>query len=116
MRDIFDVQDEITLAVVATLKVKLLGEEKAAVLKRYTDNPEAYELYLKGIYYRWKLTPEEFGKSLKYFQQAVELDPSFALAYFGLASYYGYGTAWGLLPLPPNEGWLKAQAAITKST
>lgn len=114
LRDIFDVQDEITLAVVDALKVKLLGEEKAAVLKRYTDNTEAYVLYLKGIYYRWKLTPEEFGKCRECFQQAINLDPSFALAYFGLASYYGYGTAWGLLPIPPHEGWLKAQAAITK--
>ncbi|MBA4123821.1 MAG: tetratricopeptide repeat protein [Acidobacteria bacterium] len=114
MRDIFDVQDEITLAVVGALKVKLFGEERAAVLKRYTDNPQAYEFYLKGIYYRWKLTPEEFGKSLKYFEQATAADPNFALAYFGLASYYGYGTAWGLLPTPPEEGWAKAEAAMEK--
>jgi len=108
MKDIFDVQDEITLAVVDALKVKLLGGEKAAVLKRYTDSPQAYEFYLKGIYYRWKLAPEEFGKSLQYFQKAVDADPNFALAYFGLNSYYGYGTAWGLLPMPPEEGWAKA--------
>ncbi len=71
LKDIFDLQDEITLAVIDELKVKFLSEEKAEVLKRYTDNPQAYEFYLKGIYYRWKLTPEEFGKSLKYFEQAV---------------------------------------------
>ncbi len=114
LHDIFDMQDEITLAVVAALKVKLLGAEKAAMLKRYTDNAEAYLLYLKGVYYRWKLTPEEFGKSRNYFQQAVAADPAFALAYFGLCSYYGYGTAWGLLSLPPQEGWAKAEAAMAK--
>ncbi len=115
MKDIFDLQDEITLAVIDELKVKFLSEEKAEVLRRYTDNPQAYEFYLKGIYYRWKLVPEEFGKCLKYFEQAVETDPNFALAYFGVASYYGYGTAWGLLPIPPNEGWAKAEAAIAKA-
>ncbi len=115
LQDIFDVQDEITLAVVDALKVKLLGKERAAVLKRYTDSAEAYLLYLKGQYYRWKATPEEFGKSLKYFQQAVAADPTFALGYFGLATYYGYGSAWGLLPLPPHEGWAQAEAAIAKA-
>lgn len=115
MKDIFDVQDEITLAVVEALKVKLLGAEKAAVLRRHTDNTEAYLAYLKGMYYRWKFAPEEFGKCLKYFQQAVDLDPSFALGYFGLASYYGYGSAWALLPIPPHEGWPQAEAAIAKT-
>jgi serine/threonine protein kinase len=114
MKDIFDVQDEITLAVVGALKVKLLGKEKAAVLKRYTANADAYLLYLKGMYYRWRLTPEEFGKCLRYFQQSVDADPSFALGHFGVASYYGYGTAWGLLSLPPEEGWRQAEAAIAR--
>ncbi len=114
MKDIFDVQDEIALAVVDALKLKLFGAEKVAVLKRYTDNPQAYEFYLKGIYYRWKLTSEEFRKCGDYFHRAVEIDPNFALGYFGLNSYYGYGTAWGLLPMPPEEGWAKAEAAITK--
>src|SRR5688500_11577291 len=59
MKDIFDVQDEITLAVVDALKLKLFGEEKAAILKRYTDNPEAYELYLKGLYHSYKWTRSE---------------------------------------------------------
>ena len=62
MEDIFDVQDEIALAVVDALKVKLLGKEKSAVLKRHTDNPEAYLLYLKGQYYRWKTAPEDFAR------------------------------------------------------
>jgi adenylate cyclase len=54
MQDIFDVQDEITLAVVGALKLKLLGKEKSAILKHHTENPSAYLLYLKGQYYRWR--------------------------------------------------------------
>jgi adenylate cyclase len=113
MEDIFDVQDEIALAVVNALKLKLLGKEKSAVLKRHTANPEAYLLYLKGQYYRWKTDPEDFAKSCDYYQRAADADPSFTLGYFGLNSYYGYGSAWGMLP--PNEGWPKAEAALRKA-
>ncbi|MBA2704766.1 MAG: AraC family transcriptional regulator [Blastocatellia bacterium] len=85
MQDIFDVQDEITLNVVAALKLKLLGEEKAAVLKRYTHNAEAYQLYLRGRFFFTKRTPEAFQKAIEYFGQAIELDTEYALAYSGLA-------------------------------
>ena len=113
LRDIFDVQDQITLATVGALKLKLLGEQKSAVLKHHTQNPKAYLLYLKGQYYRWKTAPEEFGKCCEYFDRAVKADPSFALGYFGLNSYYGYGAAFGVLP--PDEGWPKAEAALRKA-
>jgi len=113
MQDIFDVQDEITLAIVGALKLKLLGKEKSAILKHHTGNPKAYLLYLKGQYYRWKTAPEEFRKCCDYFERAVNADPAFALGYFGLNSYYGYGSAWGVLP--PDEGWPKAHAALTKA-
>jgi TolB-like protein/Tfp pilus assembly protein PilF len=113
MPDIFDVQDEITLAIVDALRLKLLGKEKSAILKHHTENPKAYLLYLKGQYYRWKTAPEEFRKCCDYFERAVNADPSFALGYFGLNSYYGYGSAWGVLP--PDEGWPKAYAALIKA-
>ena len=96
MRDIFDVQDEITLAVVDALKVKLFGEEKAAILKRYTDNPEAYELYLKGLYHCYKWTDEGFRKSIEYFEKALEKDPEFAPAYAKIADYYHFSSHIGL--------------------
>jgi tetratricopeptide (TPR) repeat protein len=70
-------------------------------------------LYLKGQYYRWKTEPEEFRKCRDYFDRAVKADPSFALGYFGLNSFYGYGSAWGVLS--PDEGWPKAHAALTKA-
>lgn len=113
MEDIFNVQDEIALAVVDALKLKLLGTERSAVLKRHTENPEAYLLYLKGQYYRWKTDPQDFARSCDYFHRAVELDPSFTLGYFGLNSYHGYGSAWGMLP--PDEGWPKAEGALRKA-
>jgi adenylate cyclase len=113
MQDIFDVQDEITLAIVDALKLKLFGKERSAILKHHTENPKAYLYYLKGQYYRWKTAPDEFRKCCDYFERAVNADPSFALGYFGLNSYYGYGSAWGVLP--PDEGWPKAHAALTKA-
>jgi TolB-like protein/Tfp pilus assembly protein PilF len=113
MRDIFDVQDEITLAVVGALKVKLLGKEKAALLKRYTESTEAYHLYLKGRYFWFKSTPEQFRKSRDYFQRAVDADPAYTLGYFGLASYYGFASSWGMMR--PEEGWPKMEAATMKA-
>jgi tetratricopeptide (TPR) repeat protein len=113
MQDIFDVQDEITLAIVGALQLRLLGKEKSAILKHHTDNPKAYLFYLKGQYYRWKTAPEEFRKCCDYFERAVNADPSFALGYFGLNSYYGYGSAWGVLA--PEVGWPKAHAALMKA-
>lgn len=113
MRDIFDVQDEITLAVVDALKGNLLGAKKGAVLKRQTENTEAYHLYLKGRYYWFKSTPEEFRQSRDYFQRAVEADPSYALGHTGLAYFYGFASSWGMMP--PSEGWPKMEMAIVKA-
>ena len=96
MKDIFDVQDEITLAVVGALKVKLLGAKKAAVMKRYTDNTEAYQLYLKGRFQFGKYTEAGWGKAIEYFEQALALESDYAPAYAGIAEacsslwYFGY--------------------------
>ena len=85
MQDIFEVQDEITLAVVAALKLKLLGEEKAVLLKRYTNNAEAYQPYLRGRFFFLKRTPEGLRRAIEHFEQAIELDSEYALAFAGLA-------------------------------
>jgi hypothetical protein len=76
----------------------LLSKEKAAVLKRYTESVEAYELYLKGRYYWWKTDPQEFLNGKEYFERALEVDPNYALSYCGLSSYYGFGAAFGMIP------------------
>lgn len=85
MKDVFDLQEEVTLAVVGALKVKLLGGERAAVLKRYTDNTEAYELYLKGRYYYNKYTREGWETALAYFERAIDREPGYAPAFAGIA-------------------------------
>ncbi len=88
LKDIFDIQDEITLAIVAALKVKLIGDTKAAVLKRYTDNTEVYQLYLKGRYHYSKSTREGFRNAISFFEQAIEKDPDYAPAHAGLVNVY----------------------------
>ena len=88
MEDIFEVQDEITLAVVDALKVKLLAPEKQAMLKRHTNDAEAYQLYLRGRHFFYKRTPEGFRKAIECFEKAIELDSDYALAISGLADSY----------------------------
>jgi serine/threonine protein kinase/Tfp pilus assembly protein PilF len=111
--DIFTIQDEISLAVVDKLKVKLLGEEKAKLVKRHTRDLEAYDLYLKGRFFWNKRTQEGYRKSLGYFQQAIDRDPTYALAYVGIADchnllgWYDY--------LPPQEAFARARAAAQKA-
>ncbi len=84
--DVFDIQDEITLAIVDALKVELLAGENLAVTKRYTDNVEAYNLYSKGRYYWNKMNTESFRKAIDHFQKAIAIDPSYALAYAAFLS------------------------------
>jgi TolB-like protein/Tfp pilus assembly protein PilF len=111
MQDIFDVQDDITLSVVDALKVKLLGTEKATVLKRYTKNTEAFELYLKGRYFWLKFNPESWKKALECFEQAIQKDPTFALAYSGLADAF---VAVGVFT-PPKEIYPQAKEAVLQA-
>jgi TolB-like protein/Tfp pilus assembly protein PilF len=111
--DIFTLQDAISERVVGALALQLSSEEALRLTKHHTENSEAYQLYLKGRYYWWQSEPEAFRKSRDYFQRAVDLDPSYALGYCGLNSYYGFGSAWGMLS--PNEGWPRAEAAIMKA-
>ncbi|MFY9607122.1 MAG: protein kinase [Blastocatellia bacterium] len=113
MEDIFDLQDEISLAIVDALKVKLIGAEKVAVVKRYTDNAEAYRRYLKGRYFWYKFPAPGYEKAREYFQQSIDADPTYALGYCGLADYFGMAAAVGLTP--PDEGWVKCEAAMNKA-
>ena len=81
LEDIFEIQDDIALAVVEALKVTLLGGEKAAVLKRSTDNPEAYRLCLKAHHAWTRWTDEGFRTAMSLYEQAVEKDSDYALAH-----------------------------------
>ena len=81
--------------------------------KHYTESPEAYQLYLKGRFYWNKRTGEAFKKAIEYFQQAIEKDPSYALAYAGLADAYGLSTTYSVSR--PQESYPKAKAAAKKA-
>jgi TolB-like protein/class 3 adenylate cyclase/Tfp pilus assembly protein PilF len=83
--DVFAVQDAISQKVADALAVRLSGEEKNRLTRRYTENLEAYQLYLTGRYHNAKLIPPEIRTSIQFFKKAIALDPNYALAYFGLA-------------------------------
>jgi len=112
-RDVFDIQDEISHAIVEHLKVTLLADEKSALRKRPTADPEAYNLYLKGLYFAARPSPESIGKALDFFQQAIARDPDFALAHVGVAFVF---VALGILNFaPPAETFPKVKAALAQA-
>jgi serine/threonine protein kinase/tetratricopeptide (TPR) repeat protein len=95
LADILAVQDEIASEIFEKLSLRLTGEDKKRATKRYTDNPEAYQLYLRGRYYWNQGTIAGFKKAIEYFQQAGTKDPKYALAQAGLAdSYLFLGSYW----------------------
>jgi tetratricopeptide (TPR) repeat protein len=113
MKDVFAIQDEITLAIVEKLKPRLFREEKAKLANRQTVDLEAYNLYLKGRYFWGKTTLEGLEKAVEYFEKTIEKDPSYALAYAGLADAEMYRSFWG--GCPPKETYPKARAAALKA-
>src|SRR5439155_3896188 len=115
MSDLLATQREIAREIVDKLKLKVSGEERG-LAKHYTESNEAFQLYLKGRFYWNKRTEEGMQKSLEYFQQAIERDPNFALAYSGLADAYDLlGASDAMGGMAPNEAMPKAKAAALKS-
>jgi serine/threonine-protein kinase len=115
MSEVLQTQREIAREIVDRLKLKVSGDEKG-LAKNYTENNEAYQLYMKGRFYWTKRTAEALHKSLEFYGQAIQRDPNFALAYAGLADTYallGGPEAGG--DMPPNEALPKAKAAALKS-
>jgi len=117
LEDIFDIQDEISLAIVNALRVKLLGDEKKAVVKRHTENTAAYQLYLKGRFFVNQRKSESLLKAIDYFNQAIALDSNYALGYAGLAdAYMVLGVPDAVTEaLSPRESLTKARAAAEKA-
>src|SRR5579862_1551971 len=107
--DIFVVQDEISNQISDKLRLQITRADKKRLRKRHTENDEAYRLYLKGRHYWNKWTEEGFYKAIEYFQQAVDTDPSYALAYAGLADSYVL-LGWNSY-LPPKEAFPKGKTA-----
>jgi TolB-like protein/Tfp pilus assembly protein PilF len=105
LTDIFAVESEIAKNIAETLQAKITGSEKSSMAKAPTENPEAYELYLKGRFFWNKRSGPDLRKAIEYFQRAVEKDPNYALAYAGMADSYlllpNYGSASSQEALPP---------------
>jgi adenylate cyclase len=111
--DVFAIQDEISLAIVDHLKVKLLGEEKAGIVTRHTENLEAYNLYLKGKHHCHTATASGFEKAIEYFEQALQKDARYVLPYMGLAEVYWLSTFFG--NMPPNEAYPQSEKFVDKA-
>ena len=109
MQDIFSIQDEISQAIVAKLKVKLLGEEKRELVRSYTEDVEAYNLYLKGRYFWNKRTEMDLKKAIEYFEQAIERDNNYAPAYAGIADSYNHLPDYS--SCPPDQTYPKGKEA-----
>ena len=112
MSDIILVQEEISKAVSEKLGLRPSEDEQKQLAKRYTDNPEAHELYLKGRYHAFKFSTPELNKGLDYFHQAVALDPNYPLPYTGIAYYYNLVLDW---TMPDTEASPKAKEAAQKA-
>ena len=113
MSDLLVVQREIAQEISSNLRTRISGDVERRVTKRYTENAEAYQLYLKGRYFWNKRTRDDLRKSIDYFNQAIERDPNYALAYAGLADAYvlfpGYAVS------SPQDSYPKAKAAARRA-
>lgn len=110
--DLLLIQDEIAKAIVESLKLKLTQEQQKRFTKRYTDNIEAYNLYLRGRYFWARYSKTWLLKSIEAFKQAIEIDPSYALAYCGLAdAYFRLSNIY----YAPREALPKAKLAALKA-
>jgi serine/threonine protein kinase/tetratricopeptide (TPR) repeat protein len=111
--DMFAIQDDIAKAIVTALKIKLLGEKGAPLIKNYTENFEAYSLYLQGNNFWNKRDEANLIKSIECYEKAIEIDPNYALAYAGLSDAYNVlvdNYFW-----PTEKGYPKAKTAALKA-
>ncbi len=110
--DVLLIQDEIARQITSKLQLKLTGDQQKLLAHRYTDNTEAYQLYLRGRYHFNKRTEEGFRKAIEYFQEAIAKDPAYGLAYAGLADCYGLQ---GYDAYAPKDYFPKAKAMANKA-
>src|SRR6266849_7646021 len=113
LSNLVSVQQEIAADISSRLRPKLAGEERRLLARRPTENVEAYQLYLQGLFYWNKWTEADFKRAADYFTQAVQKDPRYALSYAGLADTYSQLGDAGYLP--PSEAWPKAKAAAMQA-
>ena len=114
LADIQGIQEEISKSIAENLRIELSGKEQQQIAKKDTQNPEAYQLYLRGRYYWNQRTSEGVKKGLDYFEQAIQKDPGYGLAYAGVADSYVVGGG-AYLNLSAKEARPKARAAALKA-
>jgi len=111
--NIFSVQNSISEQVARALTLHLSSDEQKRLTNRYTENIEAYQLYLQGRHFMEKRTPEDLRRALNYYQQAIDVDANYALAYSGLAYAYHLLSFYG--GLPPEEAYPPAKRAALRA-
>lgn len=111
--DLIPMQQDIARQISEKLRLRLTGDDQKKLSKQYTADPEAYRLYLKGRYFWNKRSQDGMKKAIEYFQQAIDRDPTYALAYAGLADSYDLLDDWGTTP--PRESFPKAREAALKA-
>jgi tetratricopeptide (TPR) repeat protein len=112
LQDVFAIQDDIAEKIVAALKVRLVGDQEQR-LKRYTEDVEAYNLYLRGRFHWKKRTPDAFSRAISYFERSLAIEADYAMAHAGLADCYAMMGPYGLLH--GCEAMPKAKAAALKA-
>ena len=112
-KDIFAIQEKIARQVVRALKIKLGAKQKIPLIKRYTENSEAYTFYLRGRYCWSRRMPEDLKKGIEFFRMAIDEDPNYALAYVGLADSYHLLATYSVLP--PKEAFPRAKKAALRA-
>jgi len=111
-RDVLAMQDEVALAIAREINIELTPQEQAHLANSRAVNPQAHEAYLKGRYFLESYSEERVKKAIVQFEDAIKIDPNFALPYTGLADAYGYGDDWYF---PATEVMPKAKAAAEKA-
>jgi len=115
LQDTLALQNRVARAIAEQIQVTLNPQEEAALNKSKTVNADAYEAYLKGRYFWNKRTREGLVKATDYFHTAIDIDPTYARAYSGLADSYALSGDWEYGILPPQDAFPKAKAAVTKA-
>lgn len=115
LSDVLQMQAEISREISDKLRLKLSGEEQKLVAKRYTENVEAYQLYLKGHFYLNKRNEESLKRGIDYFQQAIATDPHYALAYSGLADSYSTLGSVFVSAMLPREAMVNMKSVAQKA-
>ena len=113
LEDIFTVEEEMSREISEQLRLKLSGAQKKQLTKRYTENTEAYQHYLKGSFHLAKRTEEAMKRGIEYFQQAIDIDPLYALAYAGLADSYNLLASYSMLA--SSDAFPRAKAAAARA-